>query len=216
MLSSLVRRLAVAGVAFCATTALQAQTGTIAGRVTAADNGRPLEGARVLVLSGVRTVSAITSNAGGTFTAPNIPAGRYVIQASQVGRQLKRLEDIVVTAGRTTTVEIQLSEIATVLTATTVTASRGGSGGEKALDAPAQLSIVNTEAIATRPSVTVADHVRGQPGIDVSVGGIAQSNIVARGFNNAFSGSLLTLQYYRFAGVPSRRVNVPFLFTGAN
>jgi iron complex outermembrane receptor protein len=50
----------------------------------------------------------------------------------------------------------------------------------------------------------------------VQQGGIAQSNIVARGFNNAFYGSMLMLQDYRFAGVPSLRVNVPFLFTGTN
>ena len=47
------------------------------------------------------------------------------------------------------------------------------------------------------------------------VGG-AQNNVVARGFNNAFSGSILMLQDYRFAGVPSLRVNVPFLMTGTN
>ena len=41
-----------------------------------------------------------------------------------------------------------------------------------------------------------------------------QANIVSRGFNNAFSTSMLMLQDYRFAGVPSLRVNVPFLFTG--
>ena len=57
---------------------------------------------------------------------------------------------------------------------------------------------------------------KGVPGIDINAGGIAQANIVARGFNNAFSGALLTLQDYRFAAVPSLRVNVPFLFTGTN
>ena len=70
--------------------------------------------------------------------------------------------------------------------------------------------------IARRPSVTVADHLKGVPGVDVNAGGIAQANIVTRGFNNAFSGALLTLQDYRFAAVPSLRVNVPFLFTGTN
>jgi iron complex outermembrane receptor protein len=64
--------------------------------------------------------------------------------------------------------------------------------------------------------VTAADHVQGIAGVDVSKGGIAQSNIVARGFNNAFSGSILTLQDYRFAGVPSLRVNVPLMFTSTN
>ena len=70
--------------------------------------------------------------------------------------------------------------------------------------------------IAERPTVTVADHLKGVPGVDVNAGGIAQANIVARGFNNAFSGALLMLQDYRFAAVPSLRVNVPLLFTVTN
>jgi iron complex outermembrane receptor protein len=49
-----------------------------------------------------------------------------------------------------------------------------------------------------------------------TTGGIAQTNISTRGFNNAFSGALLMLQDYRFAGVPSLRVNVPLLLTGVS
>jgi iron complex outermembrane receptor protein len=52
--------------------------------------------------------------------------------------------------------------------------------------------------------------------VDATTGGIAQTNIVTRGFNNAFSGALLTLEDYRFAAVPSLRVNVPLLFTGTD
>ncbi|MBA3890996.1 MAG: TonB-dependent receptor [Gemmatimonadaceae bacterium] len=78
------------------------------------------------------------------------------------------------------------------------------------------MTVVGEQAIAERPSLTVADHIRSQPGVDVSSGGLVQSNIVARGFNNAFSGSLLTLIDNRFASVPSLRVNVPFLFTTSN
>jgi iron complex outermembrane receptor protein len=43
-----------------------------------------------------------------------------------------------------------------------------------------------------------------------------QSNIVARVFNNAFSGALLTLVDNRFASVPSLRINVPALLTTTN
>src|SRR5690606_8445849 len=75
-------------------------------------------------------------------------------------------------------------------------------------------SVVTAERIAERPAVTVTDHLKGQPGLSISNGGIVQANIVSRGFNNAFSTSMLMLQDYRFAGVPSLRVNVPFLFTG--
>ena len=101
-----------------------------------------------------------------------------------------------------------------VLEQTVVTASRARP--EKVLDAPAQILTVTSQQIEERPAVTVTDHLRATPGVDINRGGIAQANVVARGFNNAFSGSMLMLQDYRFAGVPSLRVNVPFLFTGTN
>ena len=74
--------------------------------------------------------------------------------------------------------------------------------------------MVEAKEIAERSAVTVTENIRGVPGVDATTGGIAQTNIVTRGFNNAFSGALLTLQDYRFAAVPSLRVNVPLLFTG--
>jgi iron complex outermembrane receptor protein len=39
---------------------------------------------------------------------------------------------------------------------------------------------------------------------------------VFRGFNNVFSGSLLMINDYRFAGVPSLRVNTPYLIATTN
>jgi iron complex outermembrane receptor protein len=100
-----------------------------------------------------------------------------------------------------------------MLQAVATTASRRT---EKLLEAPAQISVVSADAIAERPAPTLANQLLSVPGLSVSTGGLAQSNIVSRGFNNAFSGSMLMLQDYRFAGVPSLRVNVPFLFTGTN
>jgi outer membrane receptor for ferrienterochelin and colicins len=92
----------------------------------------------------------------------------------------------------------------------------GARAPEKALESPSSIQVVGAQAIATRPSVTAVDHLKNTPGVDISQGGLIQSNVVARGFNNIFSGSMLMLQDYRFAGVPSLRVNVPFLFTGSN
>jgi iron complex outermembrane receptor protein len=51
------------------------------------------------------------------------------------------------------------------------------------------------------------DHVRAAPAIDVIESGVQSRNVVARGFNNIFSGALLTLTDHRIAGVPSLRVN---------
>ena len=211
MLSIIVRRLlpGAASLLFAATAA--AQSGSLNGRITTSDAGRPLDNARVSVSDGVRTAGVATTGVAGQYAVPNLVAGTYTVVISRIGFQLQRFPGIVIRAGQQTALNAAMAEIPTQLNAVVTTASRRP---EKALDAPASLSVVTSETIERKPSISVADLVKGQPGIDVSSGGIAQSNIVARGFNNAFSGSLLMLQDYRFAGVPSLRVNVPYLSLG--
>ena len=211
MLHFSVRRLlpGLASLLFAATAA--AQGGSLTGRITTKDAGRPLDNARVTISDASRAVGMATSGDAGQYTIPNVAAGTYTVTISRIGYQLQRFPGTVIRAGQPTTLNAAMDEIPTQLNAVVTTASRKP---EKALDAPAALSVVSSETIERKPSLSVADLVKGQPGIDVSAGGIAQSNIVARGFNNAFSGSLLMLQDYRFAGVPSLRVNVPYLSLG--
>ncbi len=211
MLTAIVRRLlpGVASLLFAATAV--AQSGSLTGRVSTKDTGRPLDIARVSVSDGGRTLGVATTSVAGQYAVPNLAPGTYTVVISRIGFQLQRFPGVVIRAGQATTLNAAMDEIPTQLNAVVTTASRKP---EKALDAPAALSVVTRETIERKPSISVADLVKGQPGIDVSNGGIAQSMIVARGFNNAFSGSLLMLQDYRFAGVPSLRVNVPYLSLG--
>ncbi len=187
-----------------------AQSGTITGKVTDAASGRPLENAQVQGQApGGQAFGAIT-NAEGVYRLVNLPDGVYAVTVRSIGYAQRMFAGIRPGA----TVNAALNEKPTQLNQTVVTASR--SRPEKALDAPASISVVTSEKIEERPAITVTDHLRSTPGVDINKGGITQANIVARGFNNAFSGSMLMLQDYRFAGVPSLRVNVPFLFTGTN
>jgi iron complex outermembrane receptor protein len=190
--------------------------GTLAGRVTESGGNGPVSGASVRVLTlGTRAVAG-TGNSGddGRYRVGGLQPGAYAVSVSRIGYQLQRVDTVRIRAGETTTLDVTLGEAPSVLSQVVTTASRGVP--EKVLEAPASVSVVTSEQIARTQSVTVADLVRNQPGVNATQGGLAQSNIVARGFNNAFSGSLLVLQDYRFAGVPSLRVNVPFLFTGTN
>ena len=190
-----------------------AQGGAIGGKV-ALSSGAPLPGVRVQALTSTGQIAgSVLSREDGTYRIANVAAGTYAVMATRIGYVPRRMENVAVSAGGTATVDIEIKESVTELNPVVTTASRRP---EKALDAPASVSVVDVRDIQERPAVTVADHVRGLPGVDVNQGGIAQSNVVARGFNNAFSGSMLMLQDYRFAGVPSLRVNVPFLMTGTN
>ena len=97
-----------------------------------------------------------------------------------------------------------------------VTTATGGAEPERIQDSPNPISVVTASQIAERPSATFMDHLKSVPGLSISTGGIAQANIVSRGFNNAFSTEILMLQDYRYASVPALRVNIPLLATGTN
>ncbi len=210
--------LSVGAVALGAPAAARAQgaVGTLTGRVSQTGTGTPIGGAsvRVLTLTSRAVVGGGNSGEDGRYRIGNLQPGAYAVSVSRIGYQVSRVDTVRIRGGETTTLDLTLGEAPSVLSQVVTTASRGVP--EKALDAPAQISVVSTERIEERPSVTATDHLQGVAGVQINRGGLAQANIVARGFNNAFSGAMLMLQDYRFAGVPSLRVNVPFLFTGAN
>jgi hypothetical protein len=89
------RRLAVAlfvHVLVLASTSTAGQTtdgGTVRGRITAADTGRPLRRARVSILTASETSAmapiVATTNSLGDFVATNVPPGPYYVQAVRAG-----------------------------------------------------------------------------------------------------------------------------------
>lgn len=201
----------------CATLALSApasaQDGVLRGSVVGAEDGRGIPAARVQAVSDAgQPAAAALSDESGAFVL-RLAAGSYRVSVVRIGFERRDIQGVVVRAGAETPLSITMRAAAAALSRVVVSASRAP---EKVLDAPASVSVVDLRTIEERPNLSVADHLRATPGVDVSTGGLVQSNIVARGFNNAFSGTLLTLQDNRFAGVPSLRVNVPYLFTATN
>jgi outer membrane receptor for ferrienterochelin and colicins len=182
---------------------LTAQNATIAGRVTDAETGQPLGSVQVQVLSG-------TSQAGNMLTSPagdyriSVPAGSYAVVAQLLGYADERIDAVGVGAGETETVDIAMRSAALQLNPITVVAS---GREEKALDAPANVIVVGRERIENEVAITPVDHVKAIPGVDITQTGISQANVVTRGFNNIFSGSLLVITDNRYASVPSLRFN---------
>src|SRR5687768_1489788 len=189
-----------------------AQNGTITGRVTD-EAGRGVAGALVQATSGVRTAASAMADDNGNYRLSNVPPGTYRVQARRIGYTLQSVDNVSVGAGATATTDLRLSETPTQLETVVTGASKAP---EKVLDAPASVSVVSAEQVNERPAINIADHVAALPGIDVARGGLMRANIVARGFNNIFSGALMTLTDNRFAFVPSLRVNIPYLSTTTN
>ena len=214
MFAHRVRRFVFATMALVAAPQLSAQSGSIAGKVTSSEAGAPVTGARIQALSSTGQIAtSVLTREDGAFRVINLTPGTYSLVVSGIGYTLQRVEGLAVTAGGTVTANVTMVPIATRLNQVVTTATRGAEP-EKILDSPNSISVVTSERIAERPAATITDHLKSTPGVSISTAGIVQSNIVSRGFNNAFSTTMMMLQDYRFAGVPSLRVNVPFLFTG--
>ena len=189
-----------------------AQTGTIQGKITGV-TGTPISGAQVRASSGTRTVGSALSDANGDYRMPEIQPGSYTVTARLLGYRAGSSSSVTVSSGFVATANLTLEVVPSVLEQVITTASRAP---EKVIDAPASVSVITGAEVNERAGVNLADHVAALPGIDVARGGLVRSNIVARGFNNIFSGALLTLTDHRFAFVPSLRVNIPYLSTTTN
>lgn len=183
-----------------------AQAGTVTGVIRSAETGAPLAAVLVQMTTptGAPAGSGLT-NQSGRYQISNVPGGSYTLIATMTGYETGRSTGVSISAGQVATVNLDLIPRAIDLDPVVVSASRRQ---ERALDAPARVEVVTEAEIAVRPTVTPADHLRAVPGIDIATSGVQSTNVVARGFNNVFSGSLYMLSDHRIAGVPSLRVNL--------
>ena len=190
--------------ALAAAPRLAAQDGEILGRVVDEETGAGLANVNLQALdAGGSLEASVLTGSEGNFRLSLSP-GSYTLVASLIGYDTRRVEGIAVRTGAEERVTIALRSRALLLNPLVISASRRE---EKAVAAPASVSVVDEESVRERPTVTPTDHLRGVPGMDVATYGLQSSTAVARGFNNVFSGSLHTLTDHRIASVPSLRVN---------
>jgi outer membrane receptor for ferrienterochelin and colicins len=183
-----------------------AQTGTIAGRVMGADTGRPVSGALVEARDAASRVSrSAVTDLHGVFRLSRLQAGDYAVHVTAFGYGSRAGGVVHVIAGGTVTVSVTLEPEPFGLNPLVVSSSRRT---EKTLEAPAHVETVPGRDIAARPAITVVDHLRTIPGVDVVTGGLQATRVVVRGFNSSFSGSLHTLTDHRYAGLRSLHVNM--------
>jgi iron complex outermembrane receptor protein len=188
-----------------------AQTGQITGRVTDAETGTPVPDVRVEARGAGVVRNALTSPSG-TYRIGGLPAGEYTVSISRVGYALTP-RTVSVADGAAVTLDVALAAVAVELNPTIISAGRVE---EKALEAPAAVSVVPERDIQENPTLTLNDQIKTQPGVDMATTGLVTNNTVTRGFNNVFSGAMLTLTDNRYAFVPSLRVNTSFLVPTAN
>ncbi len=190
--------------AVLAVPSVSVQAATLNGMVTDAQTGDKLNGISITVTPQTGASTEGVSDAIGAFEIADLPAGVYTITASSPGYADRVMANVELLADETKSVEIALSSEIIQLEQVSVTASRRR---EKVLEAPASVALVGSSQIRDRVSSNVTEHLKAVRAVDVVNTGLSSSHVVVRGFNNVFSGSLLSLVDNRIARVPSLRVN---------
>lgn len=190
-----------------------AQRGVISGVVTARANGQPIPGARVTVRAstGAGVDSATTDDAGRYRVG--VAPGAYSVAVRHLGFRPHTAPSVTVASGATVDMNVVLEEAPYLLNQVDVTT---GPAPRPAGAALGTLGNASPEVLETRVPLTTIEYIDGVLGFDRPKQGLVASNPVFRGFNNIFSGSLLMISDYRFAGVPSLRVNTPYLIPMVN
>jgi iron complex outermembrane receptor protein len=181
-----------------------AQQATLAGSVTDSVSGRALDGVSIELRRDGAVAATATSTSGGDFSLV-APAGRYALVVRRLDYRPYTRDDITLVAGEPRTVALRLVALPLVFDPVVISASRAE---EKALDAPAAVTVVDQTTVTERPALTAIDHVYAVPGMQVATTGISQHEVVSRGFNNAASGAMMALADNRYVSVPSLRINV--------
>jgi iron complex outermembrane receptor protein len=193
------------------------------GVVMDVESGERLAGANIKLVSKTSGTPAIGVAAGaqGEFEMKDLPPGIYTITVSYLGYDKKVIADVELAAGRTTTLEIALFHRGIELNPVTINSSRpqeisASRRPQKIFESPAAISLVDNSDVQARSVLTPVEHLKGLTAVDFVGFGINQSSVVVRGFNNVFSGALLSLSDNRITGVPSLRYNAYNLIPTTN
>ena len=172
--------------------------------IVADQTGDELKGVSITVAPENGDVVTGVSDAIGALEVTDLAAGIYTITASSPGYGNTIMPNVSLRADETISVAIVLSTEVIQLDQISVTASRRR---EKVLEAPASVAFIDDSQIRDRVAPSVTEHLKSLRAVDVVTAGLGTSYVVVRGFNNVFSGSLLSLVDNRIASVPSLRVN---------
>lgn len=175
---------------------LLAQTGTIEGRVVAADPGTPLADIEIR-LEG--TERGTLSAEDGTFTFTDVPAGRQTVVAGGLGfgEERRRIRVGVV---QTVVLQIELSREAIEVGGITVVARRGGLVATDAVDVskldaspaevPQAVSVITRAQLAIQNVTNLSEATRYSPGVQTEPWGVEPrlTFIRIRGFDATTTG----------------------------
>ena len=170
---------------------------TVSGKILD-NNKQPLPGATILVKG--TTLGTQTDN-NGKYSL-TVPRDAKTLVVSYIGFNDQEMP---VNGGQGNhQLNIQMSASDIALNQVVVSASRKE---EKLLDAPASISVIGKDEIDRNVVTSLADELETTAGVDVMKTGLISRNVVVRGFNDIFSGTVLNVIDDRIGAVPSLQFN---------
>jgi outer membrane receptor protein involved in Fe transport len=154
---------------------LFSQTGSIAGKVTIGDTGKPLPNAAVIVTD--LEMGTYTKD-NGTFILRNVPVGTHTISISFVGYQ-KETKVIDVKDGLTEVIDFEMMVKAVEMGGINVSATRA-----KKRETPIAFTDVKKDVIESKYTTEdMPQLLEGVPGLFSATGGLGEGELKVRGFD---------------------------------
>ncbi len=173
--------------AWAAPTALQAQTGTLVGRVVDARTAEPLVSAQVFIAGGTGTLT----NVEGRYIIRGVPAGVYTVQAQLIGYGTKAVTGVEVTGESPTVLDLVLETAAIEVEGITVSASAERGSTTSLLMERARATVVQdaigADQISRSPDGDAGAALKRVPGLSVVDGKFAY----VRGLGERYSSTTL-------------------------
>ncbi len=166
------------------------QEGRITGRVVDAASGQPITSAEVTI---VGTTLGARSDLDGRYTILRVPPGPKSIVARIIGRQPKRFDGVVVTAGEAAIVNFSLNQVSVELQGVVVSAVAGDASATGAsLLAAQQRAASASDGISAEQIKKTPDSNAGEAAARVSGVSITDGKfLVARGLSERYSTTLV-------------------------
>ncbi|HXI30006.1 MAG TPA: TonB-dependent receptor plug domain-containing protein, partial [Vicinamibacterales bacterium] len=182
------RYLAIALFLLLLPSAASAQSAIVSGTVVDSSGG-VVPGATV-VLTGPAGSQTTVSGAGGEYSFRNVAAGTYEMTVTLVGFATATRSGVsVASTGRVDVPQITLS-LGTLGETVVVSASRVDTA---LADAPATMSVITSETLASTPAQNYADLLRGVPGVNAIQMSARDINLTSRQATSTLSNSELVL-----------------------
>jgi len=168
----------------------QPQEGRISGRVVDASTGQPLSNVEVVIFG---TTLGSRTDLDGRYTIVRVPPGAKSVVARRIGRQPKRFDGVVVTAGEAAIVNFSLGEVSVELQSIVVSAAASDrSATEASLLASQQRAASASDGISAEQIKRTPDSNAGEAAARVSGVSIVDGKfLVARGLSERYSTTLL-------------------------